>query len=409
MSTTMLDPSAYDSRAGVPIAVVTVCLAVATVCVAMRVYSRAVLIHQFGMDDWAAVIALLLAIGSGSMVASNTIYGAGHHIAVVDQTLLWKYFRTFYISIVLYNGSLTATKIAFLLQYYRVLTTKKMQNIILIALAFISLWSISQLLVVIFTCTPIEKFWLGDAMEGTCVPNLPFWYINAAGNIITDVVIFVVPLPALGSLNLRKTQKLLLIAIFSLGFFTCAISIIRVQYLHLSDDVTWDNVASSCWSVGEICSGITCACLPTLRPLLSKCVPSMRSPSGNGSSGRGYHQKSSGRDGTSERSRAKTTDSMSGSSRAIIYPEDLELQATDSEERPNQDRLVGLKDTLGSGSQYNGARDKLGLRPTVRTEVSLGSPHLGPDWSSQLPTEGHMKISVKHDFTMTKEYKDSNR
>lgn len=126
--------------------------------------------------------------------------------------------KTFYISIVLYNGSLTAIKISFLLQYYRIFSTAKMRRIIVWASVFVGLWSVSQLLVTIFNCTPIDKFWLPE-LPGTCIPNLPFWYINAAGNILTDVTVFVVPLPALGSLNLRKAQKIMLLGIFSLGFF----------------------------------------------------------------------------------------------------------------------------------------------------------------------------------------------
>ena len=53
-----------------------------------------------------------------------------------------------------------------------------------------------------------------------------------------------------------------------------------MKYLQLTDDVTWDNVASSCWSISEISSGITCACLPTLRPLLNKFMPLMGSRNG---------------------------------------------------------------------------------------------------------------------------------
>jgi hypothetical protein len=119
---------------------------------------------------------------------------------------------------VLYNGSLTATKVTFLLQYYRILGTGAMRKAIIIASVLIALWSISQLLVVIFTCTPIEKFWLPDT-PGTCIPDLPFWYVNAAGNIASDITVFVLPLPALSRLNLRKTQKIGLIAVFCLGFF----------------------------------------------------------------------------------------------------------------------------------------------------------------------------------------------
>ena len=93
-----------------------------------------------------------------------------------------------------------------------------MRKIIVTAFVLVALWSISQLLVVIFTCSPIHKFWLPET-PGTCIPNLPFWYVNAAGNIVTDVIVFVLPLPALSRLNLRKGQKVALIGVFSLGFF----------------------------------------------------------------------------------------------------------------------------------------------------------------------------------------------
>lgn len=129
--------------------------------------------------------------------------------------------QTFYISIVLYNASLTAIKTTFLLQYFRILGTGVMRTIIIVAFFLIGLWSVSQLLVVVFTCSPIPKFWAPD-MEGKCIPNLPFWYINAAGNIVTDVAVFLLPLPALSRLNLRRGQKLGLLGVFSLGFFVGA-------------------------------------------------------------------------------------------------------------------------------------------------------------------------------------------
>lgn len=132
----------------------------------------------------------------------------------------------------LYNGSLTATKLTFLLQYYRILgTSQQMRRVIIAAFAIVALWSISQLLVVIFTCTPIHKFWLPET-PGTCIPNLPFWYINAAGNIATDIIVFVVPLPALTRLNLRRGQKYALVGVFSLGFFVGATRAARHKRFH---------------------------------------------------------------------------------------------------------------------------------------------------------------------------------
>ena len=48
-----------QSRAGVPIAVVSVTLVIATIAVLSRSYTRICLVHRFGMDDWAAALALV--------------------------------------------------------------------------------------------------------------------------------------------------------------------------------------------------------------------------------------------------------------------------------------------------------------------------------------------------------------
>lgn len=124
-------------------------------------------------------------------------------------------------TIVFYNVTLTFIKLTFLFQYYRVLAIHKMKKVIWILGTVIMMWAVSQLLVVIFTCTPVDKFWNTD-VPGQCIPNLPFWYINAAGNIATDLAIFIMPLPVLNKLQLRKKQKYFLMGIFSLGFLYVA-------------------------------------------------------------------------------------------------------------------------------------------------------------------------------------------
>lgn len=125
--------------------------------------------------------------------------------------------QNFWVSIALYNLTLALVKLTFLFQYYRVLSVHKMKRVIFILGTIIMLWAVSQLLVTVFTCSPVQKFWQTD-LPGTCVPNLPFWYLNAAGNIVSDLAIFIMPLPVLNRLQLRKKQKYFLMAIFSLGF-----------------------------------------------------------------------------------------------------------------------------------------------------------------------------------------------
>ncbi|KAJ9143989.1 Integral membrane protein [Coniochaeta hoffmannii] len=398
-----MDPAqaatANQSRAHVPIAVVVATLTIATTAVILRSYTRAVLIKQFGYDDIGAIISLLLAIGCGTAVATNTMYGAGHHIWAVNPDSIPKYFRTFYVSIVLYNASLTAVKFTFLTQYYRVFRVKKMQKIIIVAGVLIGCWALSQLLIVIFNCNPVNKFW-DQSVSGTCIPNLPFWYINAAGNIVTDVTIFVLPLPVLRHLNLQRPQKILLIGIFSIGFFTCAISIIRIQYLHLSEDTTWDNVDSSCWSITELCSAILCVCLPVLRPLISRLFPHLVTD----------NRKPSNVD--SERTFVNTSN--------VLHTEDLELQRINSE-GDFSDGVFGLEDLKlkrdlesnrpsheSARGHHTGPRvappvpqpDKsarlLGLEPSIKTEIKASTPK-PPEAASRVPDHG---IAVHRDVVI---------
>lgn len=125
--------------------------------------------------------------------------------------------QIFWATILFYNVSLAMIKLTFLLQYNRVLAAHKMQKVIWVLGTLIMLWAVSQIFVAMFACFPIQKFW-DHTLDGSCMPNQPFWYINAGGNIMTDAAIFIMPLPVLGALQLRKKQKYFLVGIFSLGF-----------------------------------------------------------------------------------------------------------------------------------------------------------------------------------------------
>jgi hypothetical protein len=117
----------------------------------------------------------------------------------------------------MYCSGLMFLKMTFLFQYYRVLAVQHMRIVYLVSMFIVGGWAFSQVMVGIFTCNPISGFW-DQTIEAKCIPNIPQWYINAAGNIITDVAVFCLPLPALWKLQLAKSSRLMLIGIFSLGF-----------------------------------------------------------------------------------------------------------------------------------------------------------------------------------------------
>ncbi|KAL6401912.1 hypothetical protein AUP68_14369 [Ilyonectria robusta] len=261
MATHSQAADAHESRKSTIIAIVSSVLTVAFLLVSMRVYTRAVILRNFGIDDWSCIFAFISTLACGALIAQNTTNGLGAHQSTLSEEELTEYLKMFYWSILIYNIALAAIKMTFLLQYYRAMTTHKLKKAYIAALVIVGLWSLSQIFLQAFICTPVRAFW-DKTVSGSCVPSHPAWYINAAGNIATDILILILPLPIILKLKLGRRQKYILMSILCLGFF-------------IEGDGTWQNVDTAGWSIGELCSGIVCACLPTIRPLVSRYLPSL--------------------------------------------------------------------------------------------------------------------------------------
>ncbi|KAI7778955.1 hypothetical protein LA080_001472 [Diaporthe eres] len=209
----------------VTIALVGTLLPLVTGIVGLRFYTRSSLVKSIGPDDWSILLALLFTVATGVDQAVMTRLGLGQHASTISPASLEKYTFGFYLSIVFYYCSLGSIKLALLLQY-KSLVSVKSKTLILVVTILISAWSLSLIIVSIFTCSPVSGFWRHD-IPSTCIPTLPL---------------------------------------------TCVISVVRIEFLNLGSDPTYNNIAPAGWSFGELCSGVVTACLPTLRPLLFRVV-----------------------------------------------------------------------------------------------------------------------------------------
>ncbi|GKT41711.1 satratoxin biosynthesis SC1 cluster protein 4 [Colletotrichum spaethianum] len=106
---------------------------------------------------------------------------------------------------------------SFLLQYYRVLCTKFMRKLYIAAMVFIGSWGFSVLVMSFVFCVPLEGFW-DHRVPAKCFGQQVLFYVFGACSIVTDIIILLLPLPALFKLQIPRSQKLYLLAIFSLGF-----------------------------------------------------------------------------------------------------------------------------------------------------------------------------------------------
>lgn len=92
-----------------------------------------------------------------------------------------------------------------------------MQKITFVGLLFETAWAITLSILLPLVCHPVDAFWDLD-VEGQCLNQLAIWYVMAAINLITDFIIFSLPLPVIRGLQLPKRQKVMLMGVFCLGF-----------------------------------------------------------------------------------------------------------------------------------------------------------------------------------------------
>ncbi|KAK5654027.1 hypothetical protein OQA88_7704 [Cercophora sp. LCS_1] len=245
-------------------------VALSSIAVGLRLYTRFAIVRSPGADDATIAVAQVLSLGVSVVTILQAKYALGRHVWMVSNEANMLQLKCLFAAMTIYNLAQIVTKMSFLLQYRRIFQEGGYtRQVCLVLIVFLALWGITQEVLVGFACIPVSLFI--PSQVAVCIDSLTVWYLTSIMNIVTDFIVFTVPLPAIRSLHLPRRQKILVTSIFCLGFFTCIISIVRLFSLHKAintTDPTWDNVPSAYWSIVELNCGILCASLPTLRPLL---------------------------------------------------------------------------------------------------------------------------------------------
>lgn len=122
----------------------------------------------------------------------------------------------YWFSLLFYRIGLLAVKVTFLLQYYRLLTSRRLHLVYTAAIFIVGGWCLAQVLITVFICQPLRKFW-DPRVEGTCIAPRNQDYISVGGNTVTDVAVLVLAIPVVRHLSLTRAQKLPMFAVFALG------------------------------------------------------------------------------------------------------------------------------------------------------------------------------------------------
>jgi fucose permease len=191
----------------------------------------------------------------------------------------------------------------------------------------------------VFQCLPVSQVF--DPI-GTCIPLITLYLASVPVNVITDIAILILPIPVLTAMQLPRKQKMILIATFALGIYVVATDVVRIYYLQQSSgpsspttspllgnevDFSYHASISFMWSAVEVNLGIVCACIPTMKPLISRILPVLIDNS-RGSSCFGSLYKSSNQGTTAISS--PTPGNTTGITSPIPPPPSALISVTDS-------------------------------------------------------------------------------
>lgn len=124
--------------------------------------------------------------------------------------------RALYIVIPFYNLSLTLTKLSMAVLYMRVFPTPSILLALRLLLAAIAVAGLWMVLSSFLFCIPVEAFWETRISTEKCLPQ-QVWYLNAALQITTDVVIVVFPMPVLKRLRVSRRERAAMVMVFGVG------------------------------------------------------------------------------------------------------------------------------------------------------------------------------------------------
>lgn len=297
------DHGILHGRSETTLAVTIAMLVLCTIFVALRMLSRVALIKKVSVDDYFMLLAWVITVGLCASICIGTRYGLGRHERQIPASWQPALRKSGYAFSVMYQPALMATKTSILAFYLTFSGAERLFRWACYTVLFVvNAGGLALTLVTVLQCDPVSAaFYAVPPPQAQCTDILTIYLSSIPLNIITDLAILFLPMPILTAMRLPKKQKLILVVTFSFGIFVAAVDVLRIHYLQsaatmrLSEIANMESMTSSrnsittdssfylafsfMWSAIECTVGIMCACVPGLKPLVARFMPSMlRSP-----------------------------------------------------------------------------------------------------------------------------------
>ncbi|KAJ1323263.1 hypothetical protein MN608_11410 [Microdochium nivale] len=226
-----------------------------------------------GADDYLSVVSTILtsvAIGiAGAVFTSGVGYDMFPDSPVYPILTgnLQRILELTFAYTLIYIWALGALKLSQLFLYLRTFSVQ-LRGWILGGIIMVVAWGVAFTLVFVFLCDPVKQQWTLERI-GKCIDQITVLKALILTNVVTDLFIVVLPVRTVWELQMRKTEKVVVLLCFSMGLACCIIGVVRFIYLFEIDllgNLTGTSQTTFILVTVELVLAVLCINLPTLRP-----------------------------------------------------------------------------------------------------------------------------------------------
>ncbi|RDL33267.1 uncharacterized protein BP5553_08706 [Venustampulla echinocandica] len=248
-----------------------VVLTFSTIVTGARLFTRIFIVKDIGFGDYFLVAAWVFSVGAASLTCLNTRFGLGIHLWNVPASTSPNWLKVNWAAIFFYYVVMMLVKMSLLTLYLRLSPNKRFRLWVWAIMAFVIASSIGAIFTNLFACKPLALVW-NKSLPGSCIDPPTFLLVTGCINVLTDFLMILLPIILLWTIQMRRKQKIAVIAILMLGSSVCVMSIVRLRYATVAaaraSDITYTGVNLWIWSDLELHTAVLCANLPLLKPFI---------------------------------------------------------------------------------------------------------------------------------------------
>ncbi|KAI2974184.1 hypothetical protein CBS147323_1573 [Aspergillus niger] len=253
------------------IAIATIYLMVIMIlAVLIRLAFRLHMLRSLEWDDGTISPALIFAVAQCAVILVGTEHGLGKRKLSLNDTEVQILEKVLYSSNILYVLALNLAKISVLLLLNRLAVNRWHKKILFWTSVLVGIWTVPVFFTLAFQCGVPEPW---DASNGHCIDIFAFWAGISPIDIITELVICILPIYIVKPVQVIFGKKVTVVVAFFIRIFVVITTIIRLIFMRYSKpypstDMNDAAFATTITTECVLCVSIMTACIPCLKPFL---------------------------------------------------------------------------------------------------------------------------------------------